>query len=280
MQQYRQYRSAEAIPVRPPPRSAEAEPQPNDGRTAPNSRTVFKKCTIFAARNNNLETMRDITPISERILYEDNHLIIVHKLASEIVQSDKTGDETLAEKIRAFLKEKYQKPGNVFVGIVHRIDRPVSGVVIYAKTSKGLFRMNEVFKERKIRKFYHVLVEQKPQILEQTLEQFIRKNAKLNRSVISNEPKEGYVTASLHYKYLQPTDNYHLLEVELFTGRHHQIRAQLAANGTCIKGDLKYGARRSNPNGSISLQAQKVIFEHPIAHKMIEVETPFGLFQN
>jgi len=222
--------------------------------------------------------MRDIPPISERILYEDNHLIIVHKFAGEIVQADKTGDEPLSEKIRAFLKEKYQKPGNVFVGIVHRIDRPVSGVVIFAKTSKGLLRMNEVFKLRKIRKFYHALVEQKPKILEQTLEQYLRKNEKLNRSVLSNEPKEGYLTAVLHYKYLQPTENYHLLEVELFTGRHHQIRAQLAANGTCIKGDLKYGAKRSNPDGSISLQAQRVIFEHPIANKIIEVETPYKMF--
>jgi 23S rRNA pseudouridine1911/1915/1917 synthase len=222
--------------------------------------------------------VKDIIPISERILYEDNHLIIVHKLAGEIVQADKTGDEPLAEKVRAFLKEKYCKPGNVFVGIIHRIDRPVSGLVIFAKTSKGLLRMNEVFKQRKIRKFYHVLVEQKPIIEEQTLTQFIRKNEKLNRSVVSNEPKEGYLPASLHYKYLQPTVNYHLLEVELFTGRHHQIRAQLAANGTNIKGDLKYGAKRSNPDASISLQAQKIIFEHPIAQKMIEIETPFTLF--
>jgi len=223
--------------------------------------------------------MKDITSISERILYEDNHLIVVHKLSGEIVQADKSGDEPLSEKIRTFLKEKYNKQGNVFVGIVHRIDRPVSGVVIFAKTSKGLFRMNEVFKLRKIRKFYHVLVEQKPEIEEQTLEQFIRKNEKLNRSVISNEPKNGYLNASLHYKYVQPTKTYHLLEVELFTGRHHQIRAQLSANGILIKGDIKYGARRSNPDGSISLQAYKIIFEHPIANKLIEVETPFKLIE-
>jgi len=223
--------------------------------------------------------MNEIIPISARVLYEDNHIIMVHKLPGEIVQADRTGDEPLAEKVRAYLKEKYQKPGNVFVGIIHRIDRPVSGIVIYAKTSKGLFRMNELFKLRKIRKFYHALVEQEPKILEQTLTQFLRKNEKLNRSVLSNEPKEGYLTACLHYKYLQPTENYHLLEVELFTGRHHQIRAQLAANGTPIKGDLKYGAKRSNPNGSISLQAQRVVFEHPIANKIIEVETPFGLFK-
>ena len=196
------------------------------------------------------------------------------------MQADKTGDEPLSEKVRAFLKEKYQKPGNVFVGIVHRIDRPVSGIVIYAKTSKGLLRMNEVFKLRKIRKFYHALVEQKPIIEEQTLDQFIKKNEKLNRSVLSNEPKEGYLSASLHYRYIEPTKNYHLLEVELFTGRHHQIRAQLSANGTPIKGDLKYGAKRSNPDASISLQAQRVIFEHPIAKKVIEVETGFGLFKN
>jgi 23S rRNA pseudouridine1911/1915/1917 synthase len=223
--------------------------------------------------------VKDTIPISERILYEDNHLIIVHKLPGEIVQADKTGDDPLSEKIRAFLKEKYQKPGNVFVGVVHRIDRPVSGVVIYAKTSKGLFRMNEVFKLRKIRKFYHALVEQKPNIEEQTLEQFIKKNEKLNRSLVSNEPKAEYLSAALHYKYLEPTKHYHLLEVELFTGRHHQIRAQLAANGMNIKGDLKYGAKRSNPDASISLQAQRIVFEHPIAKKMIEVETPFTLFK-
>jgi len=224
--------------------------------------------------------MSETIPISERILYEDNHLIVVHKLPGEIVQEDKTGDEPLSEKIRTFLKEKYQKPGNVFVGIIHRIDRPVSGIVIYAKTSKGLLRMNELFKLRKIRKFYHALVEQKPKLLEQTLEQYIRKNEKLNRSVVSNEPKEGYLSACLHYTYLKPTQTYHLLEVELFTGRHHQIRAQLAANGTAIKGDLKYGAKRSNPDGSISLQAQRVIFEHPIANKIIDIETPFLLFKD
>jgi len=229
---------------------------------------------------NNLEIVKDTIPISERILYEDNHLIIVHKLPGEIVQADKTGDEPLSEKVRTFLKEKYQKPGNVFVGIVHRIDRPVSGIVIYAKTSKGLLRMNEVFKLRKIRKFYHALVEQKPKIEEQMLEQFIKKNEKLNRSVVSDERKEGYLSASLHYKYIEPTKNYHLLEIELFTGRHHQIRAQLSANGTPIKGDLKYGAKRSNPDASISLQAQRIIFEHPIAKKNIEVETRFGLFKN
>jgi len=224
--------------------------------------------------------MNESIPISERILYEDNHLIIVHKLAGEIVQADKTGDEPLSEKLKTYLKEKYQKPGNVFVGIVHRIDRPVSGVVIFAKTSKGLFRMNEVFKLRKIRKFYHALVEFKPKVVEQTLEQYIRKNEALNRSVISNEPKEGYLTAILHYKFLRSTINYHLLEIELFTGRHHQIRAQLASLGSCIKGDLKYGAKRNNPDASISLQAQRVIFEHPIAKKIIEIETPFKLVKD
>ena len=224
--------------------------------------------------------MSENISIIDRILYEDNHLIIVHKLAGEIVQADKTKDQPLSEKIRKYLKEKYQKPGNVFVGIVHRIDRPVSGIVVYAKTSKGLLRMNELFKHRKIRKFYHALVENKPKILELTLEQYIKKNESQNRSIVSNEPKEGYLTAILHYKYLQPTVNYHLLEIELFTGRHHQIRAQLASIGACIKGDLKYGAKRSNPDTSISLQAQKIIFEHPIAKKMIEIETPFKLFND
>jgi 23S rRNA pseudouridine1911/1915/1917 synthase len=224
--------------------------------------------------------MRALIPISERILYEDNHLIIVHKLPGEIVQEDKTGDEPLPEKIKSYLKEKYQKPGNVFVGIIHRIDRPVSGIVIFAKTSKGLLRMNELFRLRKVRKFYHALVEEKPDIQEQTLEQYLRKIEKLNRSVLSDEPKEGYLSACLHYKYLKPTERYHLLEVELFTGRHHQIRAQLAANGTKIKGDLKYGAKRSNPDGSISLQAQRVVFEHPITNKIIDIETPFTMIND
>lgn len=225
--------------------------------------------------------MTTVPPLlSERVLYEDNHIIIVHKLAGEIVQADKTEDETLADKIRTYLREKYNKLGNIFVGIVHRIDRPVSGVVIFAKTSKALLRMNAIFKERNVKKYYLAIVAKEPSSHEQTLTHFLRKNEALNKSFVSKEPKEGYLTATLHYKYIRPTDNYHILEIELFTGRHHQIRAQLSANGTIIKGDLKYGAKRSNPDASISLQAQRICFTHPVSNIEIDIETPYELRVN
>ena len=209
--------------------------------------------------------------INERILYEDNHLIIVNKLPGEIVQGDKTGDFPLVEEVREYIKEKYNKPGNVFCGLVHRIDRPVGGAVIFAKTSKALARMNEMVKNRLVRKIYWVLVEGCPEHEQDTLTHFLRKNEKLNKSFCVDEQAEDARKAVLSYRMIEKYDRYSLLEVELHTGRHHQIRAQLAAIGHCIKGDLKYGAKRSNPDGSISLQAHRLIFEHPVSHLMIDV---------
>lgn len=212
--------------------------------------------------------------LADRILYEDNHLIIVNKLAGEIVQGDKTGDTPLVELVKNYLKEKYDKPGNVFCGLVHRIDRPVSGAVIFAKTSKALARMNEIVKARKISKIYWALVEKAPLIAEQKLVGYVRKNEQTNKTQVSPTPKDGFVVAELSYKTIRQLTNYTLLEVELYTGRHHQIRAQLSANGTVIKGDLKYGAKRSNRDGSISLHSYKVEFEHPVRHEMVSVVAP------
>ncbi len=209
--------------------------------------------------------------ISERILYEDNHLVIVNKLAGEIVQGDKTGDVPLLELVRDYIRVKYEKPGNVFCGLVHRIDRPVSGAVIFAKTSKALERMNQLVKDRKIRKIYWTLVEGCPENESATLTNFLKKNEKLNKSFCVSENSEGAQKAVLSYQLLKKFERYALLEVELFTGRHHQIRVQLAAMGHCIKGDLKYGAKRSNPDGSISLHAHQLIFEHPVSHQLIDV---------
>ena len=189
--------------------------------------------------------------LADRILFEDNHLIIVNKLAGEIVQGDKTGDVPLVEEVRQYLKERYNKPGNVFCGLVHRIDRPVSGAVIFAKTSKALTRMNELVKERHISKIYWALVERAPEIPEQKLVDYVKKDERTNKTAVSPTPKPGYVEAELAYRVVRTLTHYTLLEVELYTGRHHQIRAQLAAHGCIIKGDLKYGAKRSNRDGSI-----------------------------
>lgn len=209
--------------------------------------------------------------ISERILYEDNHLIIVNKLAGEIVQGDKTGDVPLLELVREYIRVKYDKPGNVFCGLVHRIDRPVSGAVIFAKTSKALERMNQLVKDRKIRKIYWTIVEGITDKESDTLTNFLKKNEKLNKSFCVAEDVEGAQKAVLSYHLLKRFERYSLLEVELFTGRHHQIRVQLSALGHCIKGDLKYGAKRSNSDGSISLHAHQLIFEHPVSHQLINV---------
>lgn len=209
--------------------------------------------------------------INERILYEDNHLVIVNKIAGEIVQGDKTGDEPLLEMVRDYIRVKYEKPGNVFCGLVHRIDRPVSGAVIFAKTSKALERMNQLVKDRKIRKIYWALVEGCPEKESDTLTHYLKKNEKLNKSFCVSETTEGAQKAVLSYQLLKKFERYSLLEVELFTGRHHQIRVQLSAMGYCIKGDLKYGAKRSNPDGSISLHAHQLVFEHPVSHQLIDV---------
>ena len=214
--------------------------------------------------------------LADRILFEDNHLIIVNKLAGEIVQGDKTGDVPLVEEVRQYLKERYNKPGNVFCGLVHRIDRPVSGAVIFAKTSKALARMNELVKERHISKIYWALVEKAPEVPEQKLVDYVKKDERTNKTAVSPTPKPGYVEAELAYRVVRTLTHYTLLEVELYTGRHHQIRAQLAAHGCIIKGDLKYGAKRSNRDGSISLHSYRVRFEHPGRHETVEVTAPLS----
>ena len=213
----------------------------------------------------------NIEDIGKRVLYEDNHLIVINKRAGELVQGDKSGDIPLLEKVRAYLKETYQKPNNVFCGLVHRIDRPVSGIVVFAKTSKALSRMNELVKERQMRKIYHAIVENGLSEPEGVLVHYMKKNEQQNKSYLINTAKEGYKRAELKYRIVNHSNSYTLVEVELITGRHHQIRAQLAAAGSPIKGDIKYGAKRSNSDGSISLHAGKVEFEHPVSHQVISV---------
>lgn len=214
--------------------------------------------------------------VADQILYEDNHLIVLNKLPGQIVQGDKTGDVCLAEEVKAFIKLRDNKPGNVFCGVVHRLDRPVSGVVIFAKTSKALSRMNELVKNRSFEKVYHAVVKNMPPQTEGHLEDYLVRNEKQNKSFITKDGTlAGAKLAVLDYRLLATSvGGYHLLEVQLHTGRHHQIRCQLAHIGCPIKGDLKYGAPRSNPDGSISLHAYRVSFEHPVRHEQITVEAP------
>ena len=208
------------------------------------------------------------------VVYEDNHIIIVNKTASEIVQGDKTGDIPLSETVKQYLKEKYNKPGNVFIGVTHRLDRPVSGLVVLAKTGKALARLNEMFRTGQVKKTYWAIVKNLPPAEEDTLTHYLVRNEKQNKSYAYDREKPGSKLAILHYRLLSRSDNYCLLEVDLKTGRHHQIRCQLAKIGCPIKGDLKYGFPRSNPDGSVSLHARRVSFEHPVSHKLIEVEAP------
>lgn len=208
------------------------------------------------------------------VLFEDNHVIVVNKKPSDIVQGDKTGDETLPDKIKTFLKEKYDKPGNVFCGVVHRLDRPTSGAVVFAKTSKALSRLNEQFRGKETNKVYWAVVENKPQKNADRLENFLRKNEKQNKSYVVKEEGKDAKKAILQYRLLCSSDKYHLLEVTLETGRHHQIRTQLSHIGCIIKGDLKYGAKRSNTDGSIHLHARKLTFTHPTSKEEITVEAP------
>ena len=212
--------------------------------------------------------------IEKKILYEDNHLIILNKAPSDIVQGDKTGDKPLSESVKDYLKEKYNKPGEVFLGVVHRLDRPVSGVVIFAKTSKALSRMNEMLREGALQKKYWAIVADKPEPEEATLIDFLKKNEQQNKSFVVKNKSEGAKEARLSYKLLACSDRYYLLEVELHTGRHHQIRAQLAHNGTPIKGDLKYGFSTSNKDASISLHARQVSFPHPVKKESMTVIVP------
>ena len=217
-------------------------------------------------------------PISQRILYEDNHLLAVNKLPGEIVQGDKTGDTPLSEILKAFIKERDQKPGNVFMGVPHRLDRPVSGICLFAKTSKALERLNRMFREGEVHKTYLALVSKKPPADSALLTHYILRNEKQNKSYARETHAEGAREARLRYRYLESTHKYHLLEIDLLTGRHHQIRCQLAAIGSPIKGDLKYGARRSNPDGSISLHAYSVTFEHPVKKEALVITAPWNPF--
>ncbi|MDD3567611.1 MAG: RluA family pseudouridine synthase [Bacteroidales bacterium] len=209
--------------------------------------------------------------LQDRILYEDNHLIAINKLCGEIVQGDKTGDESMLETIRNFLKKRDGKPGNVFLEAIHRIDRPVSGVVLFAKTSKGLSRMNKLFQEAEVRKFYWAIVDKIPPQNIDTLKHYMVRNPEKNKSYAYTEQKPNRKEARLTYKLLGSTGRYYLLEVELHTGRHHQIRAQLAKIGLSIRGDLKYGASRSNPDGGINLHARMLQFTHPVTDQMIKI---------
>lgn len=208
------------------------------------------------------------------VLYEDNHLIIINKAAGEIVQGDKTGDEPLSDKVKTYLKEKYHKPGNVFCGVPHRLDRPTSGAVVFAKTSKALTRLNELFRNGEVKKTYWAIVKNRPAVAEDTLTHYLIKNEKTNKSVAYDTEKPHTRRAVLHYRLIAASQNYYLLEIDLETGRHHQIRCQLAKIGSPLKGDLKYGAERSNPDGSISLHAHTISFIHPVSKENISVIAP------
>jgi 23S rRNA pseudouridine1911/1915/1917 synthase len=209
-----------------------------------------------------------------QVLYEDNHLIIMNKEPGEIVQADKSGDPCMMDRVKEYIKVKYGKPGAVYLGLVHRIDRPVSGAVIFARTSKALERMNQLVKERQIVKTYWALVEERPNLENGTLIHFIKKNEKQNKSYIHDHEVKESKRAELSYKVIGASKHYTLLEVNLMTGRHHQIRAQLSHIGCPIRGDLKYGAARSNDNGSIHLHARKLEFQHPVSKEMLRITAP------
>lgn len=210
----------------------------------------------------------------ENIIYEDNHILVYNKQAGDIVQGDKTGDKPLSEVVKDYIKERDAKPGNVFLGVTHRIDRPTTGVVIFAKTSKALERMNELFRDGGVDKTYWAIVKKAPEKDEDLLVHHLSRNEKQNKSYVFDAPKSTTKEAKLRYKVISKSDNYSLIEVELLTGRHHQIRAQLASIGSPIKGDLKYGFSRSNPDGGICLHARKVEFIHPVKKEKIAIVAP------
>ena len=218
-----------------------------------------------------------------RILYEDNHLLILNKRVGEIVQGDKTGDEPLSETLKAFIAQRNGKPGHVFVGVPHRLDRPVSGIAVFAKTSKCLERLNAMFRDGDVHKAYWALTCVRPEPAEGELRHWLSRNEKQNKSYAYPDDGRRHPAAAklarLRYKVLRDTDRYHLVEVELLTGRHHQIRCQLATIGCPIKGDLKYGAPRSNPDGGISLHARRITFDHPVRHESITIEAPVDWIQ-
>ena len=208
------------------------------------------------------------------VVYEDNHIIIVNKTASEIVQGDKTGDVPLSETVKQYLKEKYAKPGNVFLGVTHRLDRPVSGLVVFAKTSKALSRLNDMFRNSEVKKTYWAIVKHCPPAEEGELVHYLVRNEKQNKSYAYDKEVKNSKKAILDYKLIGHSQNYYLLEINLKTGRHHQIRCQLAKMGCPIKGDLKYGFPRSNPDGSICLHARHIRFIHPVSKELIDVTAP------
>lgn len=208
------------------------------------------------------------------VLYEDNHIIIVNKDVGEIVQGDKTGDKPLSDIVKDYIKVKYNKPGNVYLGVTHRLDRPTSGIVMFAKTSKALTRLNEMFRNDDVTKTYWALVKNAPQKAEDTLIHYLIKNERTNKSTAYDFEKKGTKKSILHYKIVAKSENYFLLEIDLETGRHHQIRSQLSKIGCPIKGDLKYGAERSNLDGGISLHARSISFVHPVSKDRISVVAP------
>ena len=208
------------------------------------------------------------------VVYEDNHIIVVNKSPGEIVQGDKTGDRPLSEMLKDWLKEKYANPGNVFCGVIHRLDRPVGGLVVFAKTGKGLARMNQLFRDGGVKKTYWAITKNMPPEQEGTLTHYITTRERINKSYASTTPKEGAVKAVLKYRVIAHGERYNLLEINLLTGRKHQIRVQLSAIGCPVKGDLKYGAERSNPDGSISLLARRIEFDHPVSKRHIDITAP------
>ena len=214
----------------------------------------------------------NFSDIASRIIYEDNHLLVIDKKAGEIVQGDKTGDTPLSEILKAFIKERDSKPGNVFLGVPHRLDRPVSGLCIFAKTSKSLERLNSMFRDGNVHKTYLALCCAAPAQDEGLLEDWMERNEKLNKSFITRKPGPKAKLARLKYRHIADTDRYHLLEVELLTGRHHQIRCQLSHIGCPIKGDLKYGAPRSNPDGGICLHAHRISLVHPVSREELHLK--------
>lgn len=209
--------------------------------------------------------------MEEQIVYEDNHLLVINKKVGQLVQGDKTGDESLLDSIKNYIKKRDNKPGNVFLGLVHRIDRPTSGLVIYAKTSKALSRLTQMVKNREVKKTYWAIVPKETIPQSQRLVHYLKKNEKNNKAIIFTKVTDGAKEAILTYTIIKTLDNYHLLEIDLETGRHHQIRAQLSKTGVPIKGDLKYGSPRSNPDGGINLHARKLEFIHPVTKENIEI---------
>jgi len=209
-----------------------------------------------------------------QVLFEDNHIIIVNKRAGDITQGDKTGDKPLSDVVKEYVKDKYNKPGLVFIGTVHRLDRPTSGIVIFARTSKALERLNKMLRDKTIKKTYWALVKNAPKTTAGTLINFLKKDTKKNKSFVYKKEIEGSKNGILHYNIIKKLENYFLIEIDLETGRHHQIRTQLAHIGSAIKGDLKYGFPRSNKDGSISLHARKIKFIHPVSKEEIAITAP------